>query len=773
MSVPYPELLVFDALEVGPPSVERRRITCPYVVRVGDEEKQFRLLFRYGEDVLDPADLASLNLATLISLQAALNYGLFARRIVFRGPLDETDARFVSDMTENSAREILVNKLLCHNPFLVGPAASLKPVKSKKYSQAKLEFPDLHSPRRSLPVQTWNSSQEGYVVLSSGGKESLLTFGLLREMGCRVAPVYVNESGRHWYTALNAYRHHRDAWAHTGRVWTNVDRLYNWMLRNLPFIRPDFSRVRADAYPIRLWTVAVFIFAALPLARLRGAGRVLVGDEHDTTRHPSSHGLSHYDGLFDQSRYFDDVLTRYYLKKGWGVTQFSLLRSLSELLVEKLLAERYPELQGLQVSCHAAHVDGERVRPCGRCEKCRRVVGMLLALGQPPERCGYSPAQIADCVHALKKSKLHQEKGVTVHLVWLLKQRGILPLNSPGGRQVPEVMKLRFHGERSPLSGIPEDLRRPLYSIFLEHSDGAVRREGREWRQFDPLSAESLGAPYPFEVDKPSSGSGGAAGNASDYLLGELAWPEAERRLQEVDIALLPVGALEQHGPHLPLDTDSFDADYTARTVASRCQVPRPLVLPLIPYGVSYHHEDFPGTIPVSPDVLSRLVYEVGMALANSGINKLVIINGHGGNVPALNFAAQNINRDARIFTCVESGDTSDFDVGELTDTKNDVHAGEVETSTSLAVRPHLVRMDKARASIPVFSSRYLDFSSRRGVEWYARTSRISSSGVLGDPTVASAEKGQVFWDLILSHLVQFVEELKVMSLSEIYQRKY
>ena len=135
------------------------------------------------------------------------------------------------------------------------------------------------------------------------------------------------------------------------------------------------------------------------------------------------------------------------------------------------------------------------------------------------------------------------------------------------------------------------------------------------------------------------------------------------------------------------------------------------------------------------------------MSAAKNGIRKLVIINGHGGNAPALNFAAQMINRDAKIFVCVDTGETSDVDIDDLTETPNDVHAGEVETSTSLAVRPQLVDMEKAQASIPLFSSRYLDFSSKRGVSWYAFTRKISASGVMGDPTKASAAKGQKIWE--------------------------
>ena len=106
-----------------------------------------------------------------------------------------------------------------------------------------------------------------YLVLSSGGKDSLLTYGLLRELRQDPHPVFINESGRHWYTAINAYRYLQQHDAHAARVWCNCDRVFAWMLRQLCFIRPNFANLRADYYPIRLWTVAVFLFGALPLAQ--------------------------------------------------------------------------------------------------------------------------------------------------------------------------------------------------------------------------------------------------------------------------------------------------------------------------------------------------------------------------------------------------------------------------------------------------------------------------------------------------------------------------
>jgi len=769
----------FDSLEIGPVRLEARRLRCPYTVIRGRRTESTELVCRWEEDVLVPSEPASENLAAMVAAQVALNYGLFCDAIVLRGPFDSVDRRFLETMARNTAREIWANKLIADNPFLRGEAATLSPTPLQEYLRAELQFPD-PEPAGALP--RWDTEARRHAVLSSGGKDSLLSFGLLREIGVETHPIFINESGRHWFTALNAYRHLRETYAGTARVWTNADRVFNWMLRRLPFVRPDFARVRADIYPIRLWTVAVFLFGALPLLRRRGIGRLVIGDEYDTTVRANRDGIPHYDGLYDQSLFFDRALSRYLARKRYSVSQFSVLRPLSEMLIEKTLVERYPELLRQQVSCHATHLEGERVRPCGRCEKCRRIVGMLIALGADPSVCGYTKTQVADCLRAIANHGVHQEPPGVQHLLHLLAEAGHLPCEAAatkGARARPELLKLRIDAARSPLDAVPQDLRLPLLAILLRHAEGAVRRQGRVWVEFDPLAAPELHGPYAFERpgargddDAEASGSAAASGKRG-YLLGELTWPEARTRLKEVDLALLPVGAIEQHGRHLPLDTDAFDAERLAREVAAACSDPLPLVLPTLPYGVSYHHEDFSGTIAISSDVLARLVFDIGISAARNGIAKLVIVNGHGGNTPALQLAAQKINCEAHIFTCVDTGETSDADIAQLCETPNDVHAGEIETSTALANRPALVQMGKARRFVPRFSSRYLNFSSRRSVEWYARTARISKHGVLGDPTRATRDKGEQMWAVMVRNLLELVEDLKGMTLDEIYEKRY
>lgn len=771
-------LKVFDRLEVGPTRLEKQRLITPYRLTVNGTPHEIELIYRYEEDVFDPDDPGSLNLASMIGIQVAFNYGLFCETIIFKGTYDEIDRRFIHNMTENTSREIYVKKFLEFNPFLTGPASQIQARKFQRYTQASIEFPDQVLSEKKAQWELWATDRQLHSILSSGGKDSMLSFGLIQELGYEIHPIFINESGRHWLTAYNAYHYYKKNILHTARVWTNSDQLFNWFVRLMPFIRKDFQNVRSDEYPIRLWTVAVFLFGALPLIRKRGIGRVLIGDEYDTSTRLSFKGITHYNGLFDQSRYFDNALSRYYLQKGWAINQLSILRPLSELLIEKILTERYPELQKHQISCHAAHKEEDRVRPCGKCEKCRRIVSMLKAIDADPRQCGYSTAQIERCLREFQEKGAAQESAGVKHLKWMLWNKGLFSL-TPGVKKTPveqpEILKLRFDPERSPVHGIPMELRMPLIQIYTEHANGSVQRVGRSWKEVDPLSDLEITRPYPFDLGgiQLKESRKGDSEITRKFIWGELTWTEIQEQLKEVDIALLPVGSVEQHGPHLPLDTDAFDAEYLALQVAQACSHPKPLILPSISYGVSYEHDEFTGTLSISNDVLTRLVYEIGISVNRSGIKKLVIINGHGGNTPALNHAAQMINRDAKIFVCVDSGETSDVDIYSITETPNDVHAGEIETSTSLAVRPQLVRMKQAKKSIPEFSSKYLNFTSKRKVSWYAYTKNVSETGVLGDPTKASAEKGKKIWQIMIAHLVSLVEDLKGMTLEEIYNRKY
>ncbi len=474
----YAQLVHIDELRVGPIRLEKSRLIAPYTVVAGGREDSKELIYSYGEPVFNPASAASRNLASVMAAQLALNYGLFCRRIVLDGLYTAADRRFLKAMLENTSREIYVKKILQPNPFLIGSATELSPEKRSHYTYAELLFENSQWAGAAAEENSWEVSADKFCVLSSGGKDSLLSYALLRELGKEAHPIFGNESGRHWFTAVNGFRYLKEHEPHTAKVWMNSDRLFNWMLRHLPFIRKDFASVRADDYPIRLWTVAVFLVGVLPLLYKRGIGHLLIGNEYDATRRLHHEGIPHYDGLYDQSHFFDQAFTRYFKTKGWGVRQYSILRPLSELMIQKVLTQRYPELQAQQLSCHAAHEQDGRMMPCGRCEKCRRIVGMLSVLGGDPHRCGYTDEQVAYCLKSLQTQRIKQLGPDASQLYYMLHQVGLV--EAPQAKPHPEVIQLRFDKERSPQDAIPEELRKPLYDIVLPYTQGMIiRKEGR------------------------------------------------------------------------------------------------------------------------------------------------------------------------------------------------------------------------------------------------------------------------------------------------------
>jgi mycofactocin precursor peptide peptidase len=197
--------------------------------------------------------------------------------------------------------------------------------------------------------------------------------------------------------------------------------------------------------------------------------------------------------------------------------------------------------------------------------------------------------------------------------------------------------------------------------------------------------------------------------------LGERVWPEIDGR----PTLLVPVGSVEQHGPHLPLDTDTR----IAAAVAARVATGALLVAPPVAYGASGEHEGFAGTVSIGHEALRLLLVELGRSAARWA-GRLVFVNGHGGNVSSLVEAVRLLRyegRDAAWFPCAAGGDA---------------HAGRTETSLMLALDPTLVRPVRAAGNTAPLGD-LLPTLRAGGVV------AVSPNGVLGDPAGASADEGE------------------------------
>ncbi|MFB6106449.1 MAG: creatininase family protein [Halobacteriaceae archaeon] len=225
-------------------------------------------------------------------------------------------------------------------------------------------------------------------------------------------------------------------------------------------------------------------------------------------------------------------------------------------------------------------------------------------------------------------------------------------------------------------------------------------------------------------------------------------WTDADAA--DADCLCLPVGSTEQHGPHAPLATDAL----TAAAVADRAAAADDALVvgPTVPVGVSAEHRAFAGTLAVSADTFRAYVRETVESGAAHGWDRAVLVNGHGGNAPALREVAARLTREG-------TARTAAFTWFDAVDADDMGHGGPVETSALLSVRADLVREDR------------LDDAARGAAERWGRwvggtnlaydVDEFAANGVVGDPREASAERGEQLLDAAAGALLDVVGALR------------
>jgi creatinine amidohydrolase len=243
----------------------------------------------------------------------------------------------------------------------------------------------------------------------------------------------------------------------------------------------------------------------------------------------------------------------------------------------------------------------------------------------------------------------------------------------------------------------------------------------------------------------------------------ELSWEQVKELLNETDIVLVPVGSLEQHGPHLPLGTDSIIASEVARKAAEKAKV---AVTPVIPFGFSIEHMSFPGTISLEPETLLLIVKNISVSLVSHGFKKIVFINAHGGNTGILTTAIQLIKNETNIFVALVSvWDLAFSEFKKIRESRPGKinHAEEFETSLIKVINPSLIQVDRLkRISHFVEKNAITDLyeaNSKIKVAW--KIEDYSKIGILGEPTKASVEKGKRLLNSAIDNLTKFLIDLK------------
>ena len=234
----------------------------------------------------------------------------------------------------------------------------------------------------------------------------------------------------------------------------------------------------------------------------------------------------------------------------------------------------------------------------------------------------------------------------------------------------------------------------------------------------------------------------------------ELSMPEAEQAAKDGKVVIIPCGSIEEHGTHLPLCTDSIQAEYVALGVAQKTGC---LVAPPLRYGLCNSTRNFPGTITISFDSLRSIMADILEDFIRNGFKRLLIITGHAGgsHMTALKLAAKtavtnhmNEEDKPRIMVCSDYDFA--FDLRDKDFDDRDSHAGAIETSRVMAIRPDLMK-GKGVCNYPDLPR----------FEVVPDPERYFPSGVMGDPTIASAEKGQKINEYVIEQIVKLVKKLE------------
>lgn len=268
--------------------------------------------------------------------------------------------------------------------------------------------------------------------------------------------------------------------------------------------------------------------------------------------------------------------------------------------------------------------------------------------------------------------------------------------------------------------------------------------------------------------------------SGSGLVLTDLTWEETARLARADAVVIVPVGTVEQHGPHLPLDTDNRIAEGFAHAAATACAPGTAVVGPTVPFGLSQHLADFPGAVYHTTATLITVLSEVYSSYARSGFRRVLAVNGHGSNVAPLDLASREalFAHPRHLFASVswwELGDVRDVAVEQGPDTPAS-HACAFETSLMLALAPDVVHTDRFEPGEEFPTSPHIwrdtlgrlpDPGYRRPIHVTEPWSGWSLNGVRGDPRGATAELGRAMLDAGGAELATIVAELRERPLLE------
>ena len=257
----------------------------------------------------------------------------------------------------------------------------------------------------------------------------------------------------------------------------------------------------------------------------------------------------------------------------------------------------------------------------------------------------------------------------------------------------------------------------------------------------------------------------------------DISWPDIGAAEPERWIAVLPLAATEQHGPHLPLGTDVMIARAYLQRVHEMLPASLPVTfLPLEPVGISIEHIDFPGTLTLSTEVALKSWMAIGDSVARAGVKKLVIVTSHGGNSAAMILVAQDLRAFRGLFVVTTSWSRFGVPQGIFPDEelRHGIHGGAVETSIMLARFAEHVRQDKIADFSPAsvaMEKQYRWLSAHRPAPFAWQAQDLHPSGAAGDATKATPEKGERLIEHGARAFIELLEDVDKFDVSLLLHR--
>lgn len=249
--------------------------------------------------------------------------------------------------------------------------------------------------------------------------------------------------------------------------------------------------------------------------------------------------------------------------------------------------------------------------------------------------------------------------------------------------------------------------------------------------------------------------------------LARLTWEEARRALQVARLALVPVGSIEQHGPHLTLDTDLAVAEAMARRLAADLG-DEGVLCPPLGYGLSEHHMRFPGTMTLRPDTFVGVFADIVESLASWGVRRVLVVNGHGGNIDALRLVSRNARRDhGTLLAAVMWAQLAAAEIAERAQSPQYGHACEIETSVAMYLVPDRVRGDLIGPPGTRRSVDSLTDPPNTRVDMAIWLDEWTDDGALGDPTKATPELGGEIVTVAYERALAFARRLAGRNVDE------